>query len=399
MPSRVRKDLPPGPAAPPASAEDPLDPRQDGAGPRRPPRTLGGFRGEHAFLSNFHPCPVAYLGRTYRCSEAAYMAQKGADPGDRDRFADLDGPSAKRLASTLPLRGDWETVRIAHMRGVLAAKFTQNPDLGLRLRATGGLELVEFNTWGDRFWGVCDGAGLNWLGRFLMDLRTLLGRGRPVAPPQGAPASAAARDRFALRARAALAWAKQESATELWLLRRLLAAAHRNPEFDPAREEAELHLLRERLQTWSRPMNQPHATVTVTTDPARRAWQATAHRRSPEGDAFETRELSGTVPVVQVLRPGPDGRDHLEEAPLADAELLGLALEAALALARDWEGPCILQADTRQNGMLKVGLHDWVKEGRLSEGESGFPHARGAWCRVLDALRQDPPLLRIRWTR
>lgn len=34
-------------------------------------------------------------------------------------------------------------------------------------------ELVESNTWGDRFWGV-DHAGENWLGRVLMETRTQL---------------------------------------------------------------------------------------------------------------------------------------------------------------------------------------------------------------------------------
>jgi len=39
------------------------------------------------------------------------------------------------------------------MRAVLAAKFS-DPDLRARLVATGSAELVEENTWGDRFWAV-----------------------------------------------------------------------------------------------------------------------------------------------------------------------------------------------------------------------------------------------------
>ena len=32
-------------------------------------------------------------------------------------------------------------------------------------------ELVEGNTWGDRYWGVYNGQGKNWLGRLLMQVR------------------------------------------------------------------------------------------------------------------------------------------------------------------------------------------------------------------------------------
>lgn len=45
------------------------------------------------------------------------------------------------------------------------------PYLREKLLATGDAELVEGNTWGDRFWGVCNGVGQNWLGRLLMQVR------------------------------------------------------------------------------------------------------------------------------------------------------------------------------------------------------------------------------------
>jgi hypothetical protein len=134
-------------------------------------------------------------------------------------------------------------------------------------------------------------------------------------------------------------------------------------------------------------------------DATNRTWQAKALRRSPEGEIFESREASGSLKIVQVLRKDKDGKENLEDAPITEVELLGLALDAALELSQDWGEACILEADTRQNGMLKVSLHDWVRAGRLNEGEAGFVYARKAWCRVLEALRQDPPALRVRWSR
>jgi len=370
-----------------------------GFGSPRPQTTSGGFRGEHGFLSNFHPCQVVYLGRTYLCSEGAYMAQKCANPEDRDSFMSLDGPSAKRLAKTLPLRRDWEIVRIAHMRGVLAAKFTQNPDLGKRLIATGDLELVEFNTWDDRFWGVCGGVGLNWLGRFLMELRTLLILEFLSTNPGQCSDRVAAFDAFLHMVRDAMALANLVSATELWLVQRLLAAAYCNPDFDLPREEAEVRILIERLRTWSRPMNTPQSILTVTTDAGSHSWQAKAYRRSPESVVSDCCEASGSVSIVQALRKDQDGKEKVVDVPITEVELLGLALDAALTLAQGWGEACILEADTRQNGLLKVSLQDWVRAGRLSEGETAFVYAREAWCRVLEALRQDPPGLRVRWSR
>jgi predicted NAD-dependent protein-ADP-ribosyltransferase YbiA (DUF1768 family) len=36
---------------------------------------------------------------------------------------------------------------------------------------TGNEELCEFNTWGDTFYGVCNGVGKNILGKLLMEIR------------------------------------------------------------------------------------------------------------------------------------------------------------------------------------------------------------------------------------
>lgn len=135
------------------------------------PKEINEFRGEYRFLSNFWSCPVNYDGITYQNTEAAFQAQKCIDPADRARFAGLNPSEAKRLGRRVKLRSDWETVKDQIMCQVVQAKFTQNPDLMAKLKATGDAILIEGNTWGDRYWGVCRGAGQNKLGRILMALR------------------------------------------------------------------------------------------------------------------------------------------------------------------------------------------------------------------------------------
>jgi len=80
---------------------------------------------------------------------------------------------AKRRGRTVPMRPKWESVKVETMRGLLAQKFSQGTELGNRLAALGGA-IVEENSWGDTFWGVCNGVGENWLGRLLMEQRARL---------------------------------------------------------------------------------------------------------------------------------------------------------------------------------------------------------------------------------
>lgn len=132
---------------------------------------INSFEGEYGFLSNFYECSVEYNGMTFGSSEAAFQAQKCVDDEDKIKFKYLRPKGAKRFGKTVKLRPDWDEVKVEVMRGVLKAKFTQNPELKSMLLATGDNELVEGNRWGDRFWGVCKGTGQNNLGKLLMELR------------------------------------------------------------------------------------------------------------------------------------------------------------------------------------------------------------------------------------
>jgi ribA/ribD-fused uncharacterized protein len=133
-----------------------------------------GFSGEYRFLSNFYPIDLVIDGITYRSAEHYYMSCKPDNDTVRDRIISAKSPSiAKRLGRKCKLRPDWEEkYRDKSMITALRAKF-ENSYLNGLLLETGDLYLEETNTWGDTYWGVCDGVGLNRLGKMLMFIRKI----------------------------------------------------------------------------------------------------------------------------------------------------------------------------------------------------------------------------------
>ena len=135
-------------------------------------RPIARFAGDYAFLSNFHPSEVVLDGATYAPVEHAFQAAKSADPRQRAAIRQAPSPRlAKGLGRSVELMPGWEARRVGVMRSLLVDKFARHRELKEALLATGERELVEGNHWGDRFWGVCDGAGENRLGRLLMEVR------------------------------------------------------------------------------------------------------------------------------------------------------------------------------------------------------------------------------------
>ena len=138
------------------------------------------FSGKYEFLSNFFPCQpgiqlhFGFCGedvRYYRTIEHAFQASKTLDPEWRTKIYVAAGPGiAKRLGRAAPMRLDWESIRIPVMAEYLRQKFKDRV-LAKMLLDTGHTRLVEGNTWGDKFWGVCDGVGQNHLGHLLALVR------------------------------------------------------------------------------------------------------------------------------------------------------------------------------------------------------------------------------------
>ena len=61
-------------------------------------------------------------------------------------------------------------IKLKVMEELLRIKFSDGK-LSSMLIDTGDVELIEFNDWGDRFYGVCRGVGRNELGKILMKIR------------------------------------------------------------------------------------------------------------------------------------------------------------------------------------------------------------------------------------
>jgi ribA/ribD-fused uncharacterized protein len=133
---------------------------------------IGEFQGKYRFLSNFWPAEVEFEGIAYPSAEHAYQSAKTLDRGERERIAKItDAGEAKKAGRALKLRDDWEQVKFDVMEQCVRNKFTRNAELREKLLATGGAELIEGNTWGDRVWGVYQGQGENRLGKILMKVR------------------------------------------------------------------------------------------------------------------------------------------------------------------------------------------------------------------------------------
>jgi len=132
---------------------------------------IKGFQGEYRFLSNFFGCLVEYGGRRFLNSEAAYQSAKCENDQDIAQFETMTALDAKKQGAQVGIKENWDDIKDQVMYNIVLAKFNQNKGLRERLLQTGDVYLEETNTWGDRYWGVCDGEGLNKLGHVLMRVR------------------------------------------------------------------------------------------------------------------------------------------------------------------------------------------------------------------------------------
>ena len=135
------------------------------------------FDGYYSFLSNFYSVPVFYNGMLYDNSEAAYQCAKTHDDEYKRLFVNCNPGRAKRLGKRVPIRDDWDNVKVPVMKDIVHCKFSQNSDISELLLSTGDEELIEGNTWHDNFWGACSCENCrsmekkNMLGKILMEER------------------------------------------------------------------------------------------------------------------------------------------------------------------------------------------------------------------------------------
>ena len=133
------------------------------------------FSGEHRWLSNFYPATVyAKLGNggwfEFESIEHAYQAQKTGE-ANWPKFVGITAGQAKRLGRQLKMLDNWDGIKEDVMLALLRQKFKRTNTLGQKLIETGELVIIEGNTWGDTYWGVCNGEGKNRLGHLIMQVR------------------------------------------------------------------------------------------------------------------------------------------------------------------------------------------------------------------------------------
>lgn len=135
------------------------------------------FRGEYRFLSNFYASPIVFDRQTYSTAEHLYQALKAKTKDDHEfvRLAFSPG-DAKSRGAQVELRSDWEDAKYNVMKLVLLLKFTQHTELAILLVDTNDCLIQEWNSWGDKYWGICakTSKGLNKLGILLHNIRDIL---------------------------------------------------------------------------------------------------------------------------------------------------------------------------------------------------------------------------------
>ncbi len=138
--------------------------------------TIRFYSTKHSYgeFSNFAAFPFTLDDKQWSTSEHYFQAQKFSDEEYRERIRQAPSPmTAARLGRSrnVPIRSDWEKVKLDVMRLAVRTKFSVNAQLIALLLNTGNEELIEAAP-NDSFWGCgADGTGQNWLGRILMEIR------------------------------------------------------------------------------------------------------------------------------------------------------------------------------------------------------------------------------------
>ena len=137
------------------------------------------FKGPYKEFSNFEPVVIYWKGIKFPSVEHAYVACKSSNPKFWEMISKIPANKAgkaKKEGRKVPLRPNWEDVRVYYMEQFLIQKFKYDKFKN-KLMSTGDETLVEGNHWHDNFWGDCscdkckDIEGQNMLGELLMSIR------------------------------------------------------------------------------------------------------------------------------------------------------------------------------------------------------------------------------------
>src|SRR5580693_310981 len=121
---------------------------------------IASFTNQYRFLSNFFVEPDgSHVEGEYQSAKHILQTNLLRDQYPINLCRDMTPGQAKRWGKRIPLRPDWEQVKLEVMEKFVLNKFLDHAELADNLLATGDIELIEGNHWGDRFWGQCLGTG------------------------------------------------------------------------------------------------------------------------------------------------------------------------------------------------------------------------------------------------
>lgn len=130
------------------------------------------FKDKYFFLSNMitFPYPITIDGIRVSSSENYYQAMKTDDLAIRQHVAELNPYASKAYFKYKRPSEYHKQHKLSIMGRVVDAKYNI-PIFKYLLLSTVDKELIEDNTWGDTYWGKCNGKGTNHLGNILMRKR------------------------------------------------------------------------------------------------------------------------------------------------------------------------------------------------------------------------------------
>lgn len=142
---------------------------------------VNGFVRNNKYLSNFYLIPIMFCGIEFPSVENAYQAMK-VKRGYWPLFASCSPSESKHLWKTLPTKfipEVWDELKLSVMTHLVYIKFTSESKESLQIRKslyeTANKTLIEYNWWGDTFWGIdYKKGGKNNLGKVLMNVRKTL---------------------------------------------------------------------------------------------------------------------------------------------------------------------------------------------------------------------------------
>ena len=132
---------------------------------------------QYGAFSNFSLHGFEWDGFYFASVEHYYQSEKFEDTAYKQRIIRSVTPKdAADLgkSKSVPVRRDWELVKIEVMRKALIRKFNTHADIRDLLLSTGDLLLIENSPY-DNYWGIGrTGTGQNHLGTLLMQVRSIL---------------------------------------------------------------------------------------------------------------------------------------------------------------------------------------------------------------------------------